>query len=61
MSSRNKAGPKEVKVTRTPYGYSILIDDPNPETRYLPVDPKRAARAVREADAEFARKTNAAA
>jgi hypothetical protein len=53
MTFRDRRSPQQVSITRTAYGYSIQIDDPDPHVRYLPVDPAVARRAVREADRQW--------
>ena len=50
MDFRDKTGSKGMVVTRNPYGTSIHISDQNPETRYLPPDPRERAEAFRRAD-----------
>jgi hypothetical protein len=53
MSFRDRRSPRQVSITRTAYGYSIQVDDPDPYVRYMPVDPEVARRAVREADRQW--------
>jgi len=49
MPFRAKTGSRGLSVTKNPYGYSIRISDQDPQTRYLPPDPKELERAVKSA------------
>jgi hypothetical protein len=50
MSFLGDSGPRGVKVTKNPYGFSIEIRDRNPETRFLPPDPRDVRNAIRHAE-----------
>ena len=59
MSSRDKKGPENVRITRTDYGYSIQIRDPDPSVRYLPVDPVVVQRAIQSSSRSATKKRTA--